>query len=70
MVIICTKADNQGRYSPAPLSNTRISRDCTTTREFLRSGLTGGFYGQTIRLQVFYGQCIYRQPDKVLYVTT
>jgi hypothetical protein len=70
MVIIYTKADNQGRYSPAPLDNTRISRDYTTTREFLRSGLPSGFYGQTIRLQVFYGQCIYRRPDKVLYVTT
>ena len=70
MVIIYTRPDEQGRYSPVPMDNTRMNRMYTTTREFLRSGLPSSFYGQTIRLQVFYGQCIYRRPDKVMYVTT
>jgi len=31
--------------------------------------LPSNFYGHTVRLEVFYGDNIYRAPDKTLYVT-
>jgi hypothetical protein len=51
------------------MNNRRLCGDYSTTRNFIRYGIPSDFYGNTLRLEVFYGNNIYRAPDKVMYVT-
>jgi len=69
MKIIYTKQNTKGEYNEVGMNDRGLSSDYSTTRNFLRYGLPANFYGHTVRLEVFYGDCIYRAPDKTLYVT-
>ena len=69
MKIICTKPNSKGGYYDAGMNNRRLCGDYSTTRNFIRYGIPSDFYGNTLRLEVFYGDNIYRAPDKVMYVT-
>jgi len=51
------------------MTHRRLTGDYSTVRNFIRYGVPSDFYGNTLRLEVFYGENIYRAPDKVLYVT-
>ena len=69
MKIICTKPNAKGGYAEVGMDNRRLCGDYSTTRNFIRYGIPSDFYGNTLRLEVFYGDSIYRAPDKVMYVT-
>jgi hypothetical protein len=69
MKIIYTKQNAKGEYNEVGMTDRGLSSDYSTTRNFLRYGLPSNFYGNTVRLEVFYGDSIYRAPDKVMYVT-
>ena len=69
MKIICTKPNSKGGYHDAGMNDRRLCGDYSTTRNFIRYGIPSDFYGNTLRLEVFYGDNIYRAPDKVMYVT-
>ena len=69
MKIIYTKANKDGSYDEVGMNNRRLTSDYTTTRGFIRYGIPTDFYGNTLRLEVFYGDSIYQNPDKTLYVT-
>ena len=69
MKIICTKPNAAGGYHDAGMTHRRLTGDYLTVRNFIRYGVPSYFYGNTLRLEVFYGQNIYRAPDKVMYVT-
>jgi hypothetical protein len=69
MKIIYTKANAKGEYNDVGMTDRGLTSDYKTTSGFLRYGLPANFYGNRIRLQVFYGDSIYQSPDKVIYVT-
>ena len=69
MKILYTKANSKGEYNDVGMTDRGLTSDYTTTSGFLRYGLPSNFYGNRVRLQVFYGEDIYRSPDKVIYVT-
>ena len=69
MKIIYTKPNSKGGYHDVGMNNRRLSSDYSTTRNFIRYGIPDDFYGNTLRLEIFYGDSIYRAPDKVMYVT-
>jgi hypothetical protein len=69
MKIIYTKQNAAGGYNEVGMNDRGISSDYSTTRNFLRYGLPAHFYGNTLKLEVFYGDNIYRAPDKTMYVT-
>jgi hypothetical protein len=69
MKIICSKPNASGGYHDVGMTNRRLTGDYSTVRNFIRYGIPSDFYGNTLRLEVFYGQNIYRAPDKVMYVT-
>ena len=69
MKIICSKPNASGGYHDVGMTHRRLTGDYSTVRNFIRYGIPSDFYGNTLRLEVFYGQNIYRAPDKVMYVT-
>ena len=69
MKIIYTKQNAKGEYNEVGMTDRGLSSDYSTTRNFLRYGLPSNFYGHTVRLEVFYGDNIYRAPDKTMFVT-
>ena len=69
MKSICSKPNATGGYLYVGMTNRRLTGDYSTTRNFIRYGIPSDFYGNTLRLEVFYGENIYRAPDKVMYVT-
>ena len=69
MKIIYTKPNSKGGYAEVGMTNRRLTGDYSTTRNFIRYGIPDDFYGNTLRLDIFYGDSIYRAPDKVMYVT-
>jgi hypothetical protein len=69
MKIIYTRQNKDGSYDECGMNNQRLTSNYTTTNGFIRYGIPSDFYGHTLRLQVFYGDNIYRAPDKVMYVT-
>ena len=69
MKILYTKANSKGEYNDVGMTDQGLTSKYTTTSGFLRYGLPSNFYGNRVRLQVFYGENIYRSPDKVIYVT-
>ena len=69
MKIIYTKQNAAGGYSEVGMNDRGFSSHYSTTRTFLRYGLPTNFYGHNVRLEVWYGDNIYRAPDKTMYVT-
>jgi hypothetical protein len=69
MKIICTRQNKDKSYDQVGMNNRFLTSKYTTTRNFLRYGLPAHFYGNTLKLEVFYGDNIYRAPDKTMYVT-
>jgi hypothetical protein len=69
MKIIYTRQNKDGSYDEVGMNNQRLTSNYTTTNGFIRYGIPSDFYGNTLRLQVFYGDNIYRAPDKVMFVT-
>ena len=69
MKIIYTKQNAKGGYNEVGMTDRGLTSNYSTTSNFLRYGVPSNFYGSTVRLEVFYGDCIYRAPDKTLYVT-
>jgi hypothetical protein len=69
MKIICTRQNEDKTYDEVGMNNRFLTSKYTTTNGFLRYGIPTHFYGNDIRLEVWFGDNIYRAPDKVLYVT-
>lgn len=69
MKIICTRQNEDKTYDEVGMNNRFLTSEYTTTNGFLRYGIPTHFYGNDIRLEVWFGDNIYRAPDKVLYVT-
>ena len=69
MKILYTKANSKGEYNDVGMTDRGLTSHYTTTSGFLRYGLPSNFRGNRVRLEVFYGENIYRSPDKVIYVT-
>jgi len=69
MKIIYTRQNKDGSYDECGMNNQRLTSNYTTTNGFIRYGIPADFYGNTLRLQVFYGDNIYRAPDKTMFVT-
>lgn len=69
MKIICTRQNKDKTYDEVGMNNAFLTSKYTTTNGFLRYGIPTHFYGNNLRLEVWYGDNIYRAPDKVLYVT-
>jgi hypothetical protein len=67
--IICTRQNKDKTYDEVGMNNRYLTSKYTTTNGFLRHGIRTEFYGNNIRLEVWYGNNIYRDPDKVLFVT-
>jgi hypothetical protein len=69
MKIIYTKENAKGEYSDVGMTDRGLTSKYKTTSGFLRYGIPTNFYGNTLRLEVWYGDNIYRDPDKTMYVT-
>jgi hypothetical protein len=69
MKIIYTRQNADGSYDQCGMNNKRLTSHYKTTSGFLRYGIPTNFYGNTLRLEVWYGDNIYRDPDKTMYVT-
>jgi hypothetical protein len=69
MKIICTRQNKDGSYDEVGMNNRFLTSNYTTTNGFLRYGIPTHFYGHTLQLEVFYGDNVYRNPDKTVYVT-
>jgi hypothetical protein len=67
--IICTRQNKDKTYDEVGMNNRYLTSKYTTTNGFLRHGIRTDYFGNNIRLEVWYGDNIYREPDKVLYVT-
>lgn len=69
MKIICTRQNRDGSYDSCGMSNRFLTGQYKTVNGFLRHGIPTNLYGHTLRIEVWYGDCIYRDPDKMLFVT-
>ena len=67
--IICTRQNKDKTYDEVGMNNRYLTSKYTTTNGFLRHGIRTDYFGNNIRLEVWFGDNIYREPDKVLYVT-
>jgi hypothetical protein len=68
MKIFYFKANAKGEYNDAGMTDRGLTGDYKLLRGFFVMVFLHNFYGK-MRLQVFYGENIYRSPDKVIYVT-
>ena len=69
MKIFCTKPKANGDYNGCGTDYCTISDKYKTIRGFIRYGLPSDFYGNTLKIEVYYGDNTYRAADKVMYVT-
>jgi hypothetical protein len=69
MRIIYTRQNKDGSYDECGMNNQRLTSNYRTTNGFLRYGIPDNFRGHTLRLEVWYGDNIYRDPDKTMFVT-
>ena len=69
MKIIYTRQNADGSYDQCGMNNQRLTSHYKTTSGFLRYGIPSNFYGNTLKLEVWYGDNIYRDPDKTMFVT-
>jgi len=69
MKIIYTRQNKDGSYDEVGMNNRRLTSKYNTTNGFIRYGIPSDYYGNTLKLEVWYGDNIYRAPDKVKYVT-
>ena len=69
MKIIYTRQNADGSYDQCGMNNQRLTSHYKTTSGFLRYGIPSNFYGNTLKLEVWYGDNIYRNPDKTMFVT-
>ncbi len=69
MKIICTRQNKDGSYDEVGMRNRFLTSSYKTTNGFIRYGIPTNFYGNTLKLEVFYGDSVYTDPDKVRYVT-
>jgi len=69
MKIIATKQNKDGSYDSVGMNNRTITSSYKTTSGFIRYGIPTHFYGNTLRLEVFYGDNVYKNPDKIMIVT-
>jgi hypothetical protein len=69
MKIIYTRKNPDGSYDECGMRNRGLTSSYKTTSGFIRYGIPTSFYGCALRLEVWYGENIYRDPDKVLFVT-
>jgi hypothetical protein len=69
MKIIYTRQNKDGSYDNVGMNNQRLTSNYTTTNGFLRYGIPDNFRGNTLRLEVYFGDSIYRAPDKTMFVT-
>ena len=69
MKIIYTKANAKGEYNDVGMTDRGLTSHYKTTSGFLRYGIPSNFYGNTLKLEVWYGDNIYRNPDKTMFVT-
>jgi hypothetical protein len=69
MRIIYTRQNPDGSYDDVGMNNRGITSNYKTTNGFLRYGVPTNFYGHNVRLEVFYGDNVYKNPDKVKFVT-
>jgi len=69
MKIIYTRQNKDGSYDNVGMNNQRLTSKYTTTNGFLRYGIPDTFRGHTLRLEVYYGDNIHRDPNKIMYVT-
>ena len=67
--IICTRQNENGSYDEVGMKNRCFTSKYATTSGFIRYGIPSQFYGNRIRVQVWYGENIYRQSDKVIYMS-
>jgi hypothetical protein len=69
MKIICTRQNKDKSYDQVGMNNRFLTSKYNTTNAFLRHGIRTDYYGNNLQLEVWFGDNIYRAPDKVLYVT-
>tara|TARA_R110000868_G_scaffold411127_1_gene701891 strand:+ start:460 stop:672 length:213 start_codon:yes stop_codon:yes gene_type:complete len=69
MKIICTRQNKDNTYDEVGMNNRFLTSKYTTTNGFIRHGIPSNYYGNTLRLEVWYGDSIYRAPDKTMHVT-
>jgi hypothetical protein len=67
--IICSRQNSDGSYDDVGMNNRFLTSQYNTVRGFIRYGIPTSYYGNTLRLEVFYGDNVYRDPDKTQYVT-
>ena len=68
MKIICSRKNPDGNYAEVGMTNQFLTSSYTTVKGFLSYGLPDSYRNIPIRLQIWRGDNIYRDPDKVLYV--
>jgi hypothetical protein len=69
MKLICTRQNSDGSYDNVGMNNRFLTSQYKTTRGFIRYGIPTSYYGNTLRLEIFYGDNVHRDPDKTQYVT-
>ena len=69
MKIIYTKQNAKGGYNEVGMTDRGLTSAYSTTSGFIRYGIPANFYGNTLRLEVWYGDSIHGDADKTMYVT-
>jgi hypothetical protein len=69
MKIICTRQNLDGSYDEVGTNNQFLTSQYKTVSGFLRYGVPDTYKNKKIRLQVWRGDNIYRDPDEVRHTT-
>ena len=69
MKIIYTKQNAKGGYNEVGMTDRGLTSAYSTTSGFTRYGIPANFYGNTLRLEVWYGDSIHGDADKTMFVT-
>lgn len=67
MKIICTRQNKDGSFDEAAGDNKFVALDYTTSNGFIRYGIPTRFYGHKLKIDIYYGESIYKDPDKTIY---
>lgn len=69
MKIICTRQNKDGSFDEVAGDNKFVTRDYTTSNGFIRYGIPARFYGHKLKIDIYYGDSVYQDPNKTVYYT-
>ena len=68
MKIFYSKQNKDGTYCEYGMDNRGIASNYKTVKGFIRYGLPSHYQGHNVKLEVYYGDNTYKEPDETLFI--